>query len=169
MIYLDTSALIKLYIREAGSEAVQELVASQDEPLPVWELQEAELINALRLKVFWKDITKAQAEGQIELFEKRKRGGLYYFPEIRRPELMETFRRLSRLTPQLGCRTMDILHVACAVQLGAPIFVSFDARQRQLATRAGLPVAALPISGPRSGHKTCSRDGLVPSPRRKAV
>jgi len=45
MLYLDTSALLKLYIREQGSEAVQARVASQDLPLPIWEIQEAELIN----------------------------------------------------------------------------------------------------------------------------
>ena len=143
MIYLDTSALIKLYIREAGSEAVQGLIAAQDEPLPIWELQEAELINALRLKVFWKDITKAQAEDQIVHFEERKRRGLYYFPEIRRADLMASFRHLSQQTPRLGCRTMDILHVACALQLAPHTFVSFDLRQRTLAAQAGLSVAKL--------------------------
>ena len=141
VIYLDTSALIKLYIHEAGSEAVQRLIAGQDEPLPVWEIQEAELINALRLKVFWKDITRAQADKQISLFEDRKRRGIYFFPDLRRADLMASFRHLSELTPHLGCRTMDILHVACAVQLAAQPFVSFDARQRALAVRAGLTVA----------------------------
>lgn len=53
MLYLDTSALLKLYIRESGSDWVQTQVASQDDPLPIWELQEAELLNALHLKVFW--------------------------------------------------------------------------------------------------------------------
>lgn len=48
MLYLDTSALLKLYLRESGSEAVQARVAAQDLPLPVWEIQEAELVNALR-------------------------------------------------------------------------------------------------------------------------
>lgn len=94
MLYLDTSALLKLYIREQGSEAVQERIAAQDQPLPIWEIQEAELINALRLKVFWKEITAAQAATQIELFAKRRRQGLYYFPEIQRSDLMNTFREL---------------------------------------------------------------------------
>ena len=39
VIYLDTSALLKLYIHEDHSEAVQEWVVSQDDPLPVWDLQ----------------------------------------------------------------------------------------------------------------------------------
>ena len=143
MLYLDTSALLKLYIREPGSEAVQARVASQDYPLPVWEIQEAELINALRLKVFWKEIPSAQAELQIERFQKRRRQGFYHFPEIRRTHLMDTFRQLSAETPRLGCRTMDILHVACAVEIAATEFLTFDQRQRVLAAHAGLTVTAL--------------------------
>jgi len=52
VLYLDTSAFLKLYIREAGSEQVQSMVVSQFEPLPVWEILEMELCNALNLKVF---------------------------------------------------------------------------------------------------------------------
>lgn len=141
MLYLDTSALLKLYIREPGSETVQTIVASQDSPLPVWEIQEAELTNALRLKAFWKEITEVQAESQIKLFEDRRRRGFYFFPEIDRSNLLETFRRLSAETPRLGCRTIDIFHVACAVELQASAFMTFDNRQTELALFAGLQIA----------------------------
>jgi hypothetical protein len=69
--------------------------------------------------------------------------GLYYTPEIRRAQLMQAFRRLSALTPELGCRTMDILHVACACQLEPDWFISFDNRQKSLAEQAGLTVMDL--------------------------
>ncbi len=138
MLYLDTSALLKLYIREEGSDAVQARIVAQDIPLPVWELQEAELINALRLKVFWKEITNKQADEQIERFRGRQARGFYQFPEIDRIRLMSIFQRLSAETPRLGCRTMDIFHVACAVEIGATAFITFDARQRELARFAGL-------------------------------
>lgn len=143
MLYLDTSALLKLYIREAGSEAVQARLAAQDSPLPVWEIQEAELINGLRLKVFWKEITPQQAQKQIAHFDDRRQRGLYSFPDIARHDLMLTFRRLCAETPRLGCRTMDILHVACAVQIGATEFLTFDQRQQALARHAGLTVTEL--------------------------
>ena len=52
MIYLDTSAFIKLYLKEDGSEAVHEAVVAQQEPLPVWSVLELELYNAFRFKVF---------------------------------------------------------------------------------------------------------------------
>ena len=62
MLYLDTSAFLKLYLKEHGSEAVQQLVAGQRHPLPVWEIQQMELINAMRVKVFWKEISLEEAE-----------------------------------------------------------------------------------------------------------
>lgn len=143
MLYLDTSALLKLYIRESGSEAVQGRIASQDQPLPIWEIQQAELVNALRLKVFWNEINLDQATTQIELFQTRFKRGLYVFPEIDRNSLMQRFLSLSVETPRLGCRTMDIFHVACALEIGATQFLSFDQRQCALATHAGLPIATL--------------------------
>jgi len=138
VIYLDTSALIKLYLLEEGSESVQRRIASQELPLPVWEVQEAELINALQLNVFWKKISQKQAENQIAHFYERQKKGHYFFPEIHRGELMKNFRTLSRENARLGCRTMDIFHVACALQIGATAFITFDDRQRSLAEFAKL-------------------------------
>lgn len=140
MIYLDTSALLKLYIHEAHSEAVQEWVEGQDDPLPVWDLQQMELKNALRLKVFWGGISATQADRLIQLFEQRLHRGQYFYPEIDRAGLRASFQELSRETMRLGCRTMDILHVACAMQIDPEAFVTFDARQRELARHANLPV-----------------------------
>ncbi len=53
---------------------------------------------------------------------------------------MAEFRRLSANTPRLGCRTLDILHVACACQLKPDRFLSFDTRRIELAKAAGLSV-----------------------------
>lgn len=133
MLYLDTSAFLKLYIRETGSEAVQAMVAAQHEPLPVWEILEMELGNALNLKVFRGELESSEAVRQYALFQQRQTRGFYFIPELRRAQLMADFRQLSDLTPRLGCRTMDILHVACALQLRPKAFLSFDHRQRELA------------------------------------
>ncbi|MEO6740054.1 MAG: PIN domain-containing protein [Chthoniobacteraceae bacterium] len=39
-----------------------------------------------------------------------------------------------------GQRTIDLLHVALALECGAKTFLSFDTRQRKLAKAAGLKV-----------------------------
>jgi predicted nucleic acid-binding protein len=140
VIYLDTSALLKLYIHEEHSEAVQKWIESQDDPLPVWDLQQMELKNALRLKVFWGDISVTQADRLIQLFEQRLRRGQYFYPDIDRAELNACFHDLSRETMRLGRRTMDVLHVACAPQLSPGSFIGFDERQCGLALHAGMAV-----------------------------
>jgi len=141
MLYLDTSAFLKLYVREEGSEAVQALVSGQPDPLPIPEFLQMEIYNALYLKVFWGELPESEALRLHDLFEDRKTKGLYFVPEIGRAELMAEFRRLASHTSTLGCRTMDVIHVACACQLNPKRFLSFDSRQNQLAEVAGLTLA----------------------------
>jgi hypothetical protein len=43
-------------------------------------------------------------------------------------------------SPVIGCRTIDIIHVAAAVVIGAEEFVTFDKRQVAMAKQAGLTV-----------------------------
>ena len=51
---------------------------------------------------------------------------------------MQRFHQLSIQTSYLGYRTMDILHVACALEIGATQFLTFDQRQQSLAIQASL-------------------------------
>ena len=44
------------------------------------------------------------------------------------------------LAASAGQRTIDLLHVAIALEAGAKTFLSFDQRQRKLAKAAGLKV-----------------------------
>jgi len=48
-----------------------------------------------------------------------------------------------RHTPKLGTRSLDVLHVACALELKLRHFLTFDRRQQQLATAAGLKAVRL--------------------------
>jgi hypothetical protein len=54
---------------------------------------------------------------------------------------MERFRDLYRHTMELGTRTLDVMHIACACELGVAKFVSFDGRQVALAVRCGLEIS----------------------------
>jgi predicted nucleic acid-binding protein len=44
-------------------------------------------------------------------------------------------------TPKLGTRSLDVLHVASALELGMKRFVTFDEPQGRLASAVGLKVA----------------------------
>ena len=45
-------------------------------------------------------------------------------------------------TATTGCRALDVLHVATALELGLHTLVTFDRRQQQLARVSGLKVAS---------------------------
>jgi predicted nucleic acid-binding protein len=47
-----------------------------------------------------------------------------------------------RYGPKLGVRTLDSLHVACALELNADRFWTFDERQAKLAKSEGLKTSA---------------------------
>ncbi len=54
--------------------------------------------------------------------------------------MLKSFHKLSTQTSTIGCRTLDILHVVFALEIGAGSFVTFDERQKRLAGYAGLQV-----------------------------
>ena len=140
MIYLDTSAFIKLYVAEHGSDEVHRLVVAQREPLPVWSFLELEFLNALRFKVFLGEMTSGDVERLTSLYVGRKRTGQYFTPNLDPNALHELSLQMTVHTPKLGCRSLDILHVAAARMIEASLFLTADRRQSELAQAEGLPV-----------------------------
>ena len=61
---------------------------------------------------------------------------------IKRKDDTVTLKRAGEIsrtqTPTLGCRSLDVIHVATALELGLRHFVTFDDRQRKLARATGL-------------------------------
>ena len=137
MIYLDTSAFIKLYLHENGSAEVHGLVVAHAEPLPVWHFMELEFLNALRLKVFLAEMSPDDVERVISLYLDRKRSGQYFAPHLDPIALHELSLQMTVRTPIVGCRALDILHVAAARLCDATVFVTADKRQAALAEVEG--------------------------------
>lgn len=48
-------------------------------------------------------------------------------------------------TPLLGCRTLDILHVAFAMKLHCEAFITCDLRQASLVKAAGIKLIAVTL------------------------
>lgn len=140
MIYLDTSAFIKLYLHEEGSVEVHRLVTTQHDPLPVWHVLELEFYNALRLKIFLVEMSVEEADRLIANYLDRKRNGQYHTPYLDPVMLHEMALQMTVRTPVIGCRSLDILHVAAARLIETERFVTADRRQATLAQCEGLPV-----------------------------
>ena len=116
------------------------------QPLPLqftW-LHQLELRNALRLRVFRREITKAQRDASLNSLLSDLAVGVFAPASPPLPELMTEAERLSALhSERLGTRSLDIMHVAAALVLGEQPLLSFDRRQKALARAAGLRVSDL--------------------------
>ena len=139
-IYLDTSFLISLYSPDINSEtAARAMHASKGDRL-ITTLGELEVVNALGLRVFRKEVSAAQAQSSLDDFEKDLRDGVLQLRRL--PEQgFDRARQLSRqTTAHLGTRTADLLHVAAALELGVDVLYSFDKQQRKLARAVRLKI-----------------------------
>jgi predicted nucleic acid-binding protein len=69
--------------------------------------------------------------------------GVYRTADLLWRAALDRSAELSRkYSPKLGTRSLDILHVASALELGSRIFVTYDNRQTELARIVGLKVLA---------------------------
>jgi predicted nucleic acid-binding protein len=139
--YADTGLLCSVYAPDAHTSAAIARLERATEALPVVWLHQLELRNALRLRVFRKEITGVQKEASLNLFLADLAGGVLIGAS---PDLGDITREAERLSAtyseKLGVRSLDILHVAMALVLGVREFWTFDLRQAALAKAAGLRV-----------------------------
>jgi predicted nucleic acid-binding protein len=110
-------------------------------PLPLTPLGWLELRNGLNLALYRERITAAEHAAAWQRVEADVVAGLFVHTTVAATALHAKARELSdRHTAALGTRTLDILHVAAALLLGARDFLSFDERQRRMAEAEGLKV-----------------------------
>ena len=137
--YADPSALLKLYIHEPASAAMSAWRSRTKGALPVTPHGRLEIVNGICLARFRKIISAEALSHAIVSFDEDLAEGRYVDADILWRATLRRARELSRAhTPALGCRTLDVLHVATAIELGLRYFVTFDSRQGQLAKAAGL-------------------------------
>jgi len=101
-------------------------------------LHSAECSHAIAKQVFYRKISQAEADAVFDTLKHDRADGLWL--ETAMPEnALEVCADLGRrYGPKLGMRTLDTLHVACALELKAERFWTFDERQAKLAKAAGL-------------------------------
>jgi len=136
--YLDSSALVKVYVTEEFSVATRREVQSVGQ-LPLTGLHVLEITNAFHVLAGRRLLSPEELRGLLDHFEddrqsRRLAGVALDWPKVFH-EAVQLARTHSRL---LLCRSLDILHVAAAVELGCTRLVSADDRQLSLARAAGL-------------------------------
>jgi predicted nucleic acid-binding protein len=139
--YFDSAVIVKLYVRETTSSDAIRLVRAYVAPCCLTQWQALEVKNAIRLKAFRKEITAEEMNQSIAAFEQDIIGGRWQRPVYAAATVEQKADELSAShSAVLGCRTLDIIHVAAAVVIGAKDFITFDGRQGAVAKKAGLTV-----------------------------
>lgn len=136
--YADTSFLMSLYSPDANSPTAIDTMGSSKGDHYITVLGELEMVNALELRVFRKEITVSQAQSSLKDFEGDLRNGVFQLRSLS-DQVFARSRQLSRqTTARLGIRTADLLHVAAALELEIDRFYTFDRQQRKLVQAVGL-------------------------------
>lgn len=136
-IYADTSVFVALYLPDVHSVTARGWMTGAPR---LWftPFHFAECFHAFAQQVFHRKISQANAEKVFDELTGDRVSGLWL--ETALPE--NAFERCADLArrygSRLGVRTLDSLHVACALELKAERFWTFDERQAKLAKAEGL-------------------------------
>lgn len=137
--YADTSLLVSPYVQDGYSALADKLLTSGDR-IFLTPLHLAEWTHAIAQHVFRGFMPLSEAEHLMNRFQTDRSTGLWL--EVAIPE--NAFEVCADLARQygstIGMRTLDTLHVACALELKAERFWTFDERQKKLAKAQGLRI-----------------------------
>ena len=136
-VYADTSFFVSLYVWDSHSLAARELVRPN---LRVWftPFHLTESFHAIAQQVFQGKISGDQAEAAYNDLRHDLSTGLWIETPVPEQAFTVSADLARRYGPKLGVRTLDSLHVACALELKAERFWTFDERQAKLARAEGL-------------------------------
>jgi predicted nucleic acid-binding protein len=77
VIYVDTSVIVKLYVKEEYSWDTSNWLKENNEAIPLTSFHELELINAIHLKQFRTEITLDESRLIMSRFEEHEKSGIY--------------------------------------------------------------------------------------------
>lgn len=137
-IYCDTSALLKLYLPEVGSDEFNEILEGRDDVI-VSDLAVTEIISAMARRLRQGALSRVAARRLQQAIIGRLDQGLYHRVELTR----EVHRRAEHFLvslPGTPLRAADALHLALAASARSASLASFDSRLAAAGRAVGLAV-----------------------------
>jgi predicted nucleic acid-binding protein len=139
--YADPSALLKLYLNEPESRAMTLWRSKATGPLSVTHHGRVELVNGIALAAHRKLIDDHAFTVALASLDDDFDQGRYTQVDLLWRAALKRAGDLSRsFSRTLGTRSLDVLHVASALELGFRFFLTFDTRQQNLARTVGLRI-----------------------------
>ncbi len=140
-VYADSSFLMSHFLNDVHTDEARCLIHEIARPLQVSPLCELEYRTSIWRKVGLEGFKRGHAERAIMAFDEQFRLGRFVMTEVNEKVVWERARNLGDLyAAELKVRSLDIWHVAFAVELGLKFFWTFDDRQKLLASRVGMQV-----------------------------
>jgi predicted nucleic acid-binding protein len=140
MNYIDTSALLKWYLPERGSDAFGAWISMQDDA-QISVLTRVEVRSALARRCRNREISEEQAQRAADAFLADLDDGLFVQHALKDPHWAEA-EALLQSSPDLVLRTLDALHLACARIEQARVFATADLRLAAAARTLGMQTPA---------------------------
>lgn len=135
MLYLDSSALAKLYVAEPGSEDARALVQAHRGRLFTSVVTWAEVQSALAR--CWREQRIPDAQYRLQQRGFAADWCMLHAVNLSLPVLAPA----ERLFKKHALRAYDAIHLCSALWIGRPVFACFDERLRRAAAAEGLSVA----------------------------
>jgi len=130
-IYFDSSAFAKRFVDEDGSDEAEDILDQATE-LALSVICVPEIVSALNRRKREREITSNQyAEAKQALLDDVRDAIIV---NLTVPVISSALTALE----ESPLRAMDALHIACALEWGAEVFVSSDKKQLVAARQAGL-------------------------------
>jgi len=138
----DTSCLVALYVpNDRTSAALRHRARTGRQPIVFTPLHRIELRTTVRQCAFGGLISQAEARQILRHIEEDLDDGtLIHEPLTWTDTLRQAETVAERLAWTKPCRSLDLWHVAVALEIQAGIFVTFDKAQFDLAQAEGLQV-----------------------------
>ncbi len=132
-LFFDTSALVKRYIQEGGSRAVEKLCGSARE-LHVSIIYPSEAVSTLcRLKRQGKITPKMYASLKSALFSDLVDANVF-------PITPAVIKHAIAALETYPLKALDAIHIGCALEIRPDTFISADVQQLQAAKGMGLNI-----------------------------
>ena len=138
--YFDTSYLVALYVPNDHTAApLRYRSHSVREPILFTPLHRLELRTVVRQCIYGHLITEAEGRRILRHIEEDLDDGTLVHEPLGWIESLQQAETIaSRRATKMPCRSLDLWHLATAVELGVDDFVTFDQDQFSLAKAEGL-------------------------------
>lgn len=136
-LYIDTSALVKYYYPENGSEKIETAILSAEHIVISW-LTTVEIASALSRRVRTGELTKHQETLVWNSFQNDLHADKISLVEMDDRHYRKAADLIREFGGKFGLKTLDALHLAVAHSLPHGHFLCVDKMLSQVATKMGI-------------------------------